>query len=150
MILSDSGRWFLAAHGTRHFTGCRGKSILCAPQQDSVEIFEKNLREDILNCRAKLDDLTGRTGRVFFWPYGHYSGRAAQIAKECGYDLQFSVYKGACKADDPRLVLPRIGVSRWKKFRKNCIVFRNPLLSAIRSLFSSEQVCFDDLYGGSK
>lgn len=148
--MSDSGRWLLAAHGTRHFLGCRGKSILCAPQEDPAETFEKKLREDILNCREKLDRLTGRTGRVFFWPYGHYSTRAAGIVKECGYDLQFSVYKGSCRADDPRLVLPRIGVSRWKKFRKNCIVFRNPVLSFLRSFFSSEQVCFDDFYGGAE
>ena len=144
--LAASGVWSLEAHGTRHRTGARGKSVLCAPQNEPVDRFERELRADILNCRAKLDALTGRTGRVFFWPYGHYSSQAAEIVRDCGYDLQFSVCKGACRPGDRRPVLPRIGVSRWGKFRKNCIVFGDPLLAALRDLFPREQVRFDEFY----
>ena len=148
--MSESGRWALEAHGTQHRLGALGKSVLCAPQKKTAAEFETMLREDIMNCRQYLNDLTGRRGNIFFWPYGHYSIRAAEIVRECGYDLQFTVKKGVCNPKDPSLVLPRIGVSRWKKFRKNCIVFNNPLLRKMRQFFSSEQVCFDEFYGEDK
>lgn len=148
--LAESGRWSLEAHGTRHYSGALGKSILCAPQGESSAEFETMLRDDIMNCRQYLDTLNGRKGHVFFWPYGHYSTRAAEIVRDCGYDLQFTVRKGVCKAKDFRLVLPRIGVSRWKKFKKNCVVFGNPFLRTLRRLFSSEQVCFDEFWQEEK
>ena len=146
LAMRDSGVWSLEAHGTRHMLGARGKSVLCGPQGESPEEFAAALRTDVLNSRAKLKELTGKDGRVFFYPYGHYSNPAAEIVRECGYDIQFSVFKGACRPKDKRLVLPRIGVSRWKKFRKNSIVFGNPLLAALRKLFHAEKVCFDDFY----
>lgn len=149
-MLMGSGVWSLEAHGTRHMTGSLGKSVLAAPQGESDAEFAEKLRADILNSRRYLDNLTGRTGKVFFWPYGHYSNPAAQIVRECGYDIQFSVYKGACKPADRRLVLPRIGVSRWKKFHKNSIVFRNALLEKLHGLFHTEKVCFDDFYQEQK
>ena len=144
--LEKSGRWSLEAHGTRHALGAAGKSVLCAPQGCTPVEFGEMLRKDILNCRRYLEALTGREGHVFFWPYGHYSTAAAEIVRECGYDIQFTVSKGVCKGKDPRLCLPRIGVSRWKKFHKNCIVFSNPVLRAFRSLFPNEQVCFDEFW----
>ena len=118
------------------------------PQGESIEEFERNLRKDILNSRNYLDNLTGKVGKVFFWPYGHYSNQAAQIVKECGYDIQFSVFKGSCKFRDKRLVLPRIGVSRTPKLRKNSIVFSNIVLEKLHGLFHTEKVCFDDFYMG--
>ena len=148
--LISSGAWSLEAHGTRHFTGKYGKSILAAPQGESAGEFSRTLKEDILNCREYMDNLTGKTGKIFFWPYGHYSDQAAQIVKECGYDLQFSVYKGSCRPNDSRLVLPRIGVSRWKKFHKNSIVFRYRFLEMLHGLFHTEKVCFNDFFRDKK
>ena len=148
--MQDSGVWSLEAHGTRHQLGPRGKSVLCAPQGESAAEFAARLREDVRNCRDRLRELTGREGRVFFYPYGHYSGPAAQIVRECGYDLQFSVYKGACRPGDSRPVLPRIGVSRWKKFCKNSWVFRHRLTAALHGLFHTEKVCFDDFFPEEK
>ncbi len=148
--LMSTGVWSLEAHGTRHFLGVRGKSILSAPQAEDTADFENMLREDILNSRRYLDSLTGKTGKMFFWPYGHYSRRAAEIVRECGYDVQFSVYKGACRPGDKRMVLPRIGVSRWKKFHKNSIVFSNGILEMLHGLFHTEKVCFDDFYQEEK
>ena len=144
--LQNSGVWSLEAHGTQHMLGNRKKSVLAAPQGESIEEFERNLRKDILNSRNYLDNLTGKVGKVFFWPYGHYSNQAAQIVKECGYDIQFSVFKGSCKFRDKRLVLPRIGVSRTPKLRKNSIVFSNIVLEKLHGLFHTEKVCFDDFY----
>ena len=148
--LVSSGVWSLEAHGTRHFTGAKGKSVLAAPQGEGASRFEEELKKDILQSREYVDGLTGKKGRIFFWPYGHYSTRGAEIARECGYDIQFSVYKGACRRNDPRLVLPRIGVSRFRKLYKNVLVFGNPLLAAIRKLFPAEQVCFDEFYRDEK
>ena len=144
--LLASGVWSLENHGCRHYLGARGKSVLAAPQGESNDLFAENLRRDILASKKYLDELTGREGKIFFWPYGHYSDYAAQIVQECGYEIQFSVYKGACRIKDKRLVLPRIGVSRNKKLYKNSFVFKNAVLEKLHGLFHTEQVCFNDFY----
>ena len=144
--LISTGVWSLENHGVRHYLGSKRKSVLAAPQGEEKEAFLEKLRIDILSSRAYLDELTGRRGRIFFWPYGHYSTPAAEVVQECGYDIQFSVYKGACRPKDKRLVLPRIGVSRCKKLHKNSFVFSHAILEKLHGLFHVEQVCFDDFY----
>lgn len=148
--LISTGVWSLENHGVRHYLGSKRKSILAAPQDENDAAFLENLRADILKSREYLDNLTGKRGRIFFWPYGHYSTPAAKVVQECGYDIQFSVYKGACHPGDKRLVLPRIGVSRFRKLRKNSFVFSHAILEKIHNLFHVEQVCFDDFYQDKK
>lgn len=145
-FMHDSGVWSLEAHGTRHSKGDGGASILAMPQTgETRRDFQARLRQDVLASCDAVAAITGSRPGMFFWPWGHYTALAAETVRDLGL-IQFTVAKGSVRPGDARLVLPRVGVSeRWKKFRKNCLVFRSPLLTGIHDLFHKEKVCFDDL-----
>ena len=145
--MEESGVWRLELHGTAHVKGAGNCSVLAVPQQgESVEEYRQRLREDIENCRSQLaEKLNCRKTEMFFWPWGHWSRPGVELVREMGL-LQFTVAKGTAQPGAFSELHPRIGVSpRWKKFRKNCFVFRHPLLAALHDLFHTEKVCFDDL-----
>ena len=144
-IMHDSGVWSLEAHGSRHVKGVGGASVLALPQPgESREDFRQRLRRDILNSCDAVTAVAGRRPRMFFWPWGHYTAMAAETVRDSGL-IQFTVAKGSIRPNDGRTVLPRVGASpRRIKFRKNCMVFRSPLLTGIHDLFHKEKVCFDD------
>ena len=142
--MHDSGVWRIEAHGTAHAQGRAGASVLAMPQDGESECdFCDRLRADISGCCEKLTALFGVQPQMFFWPYGHYTSLSVETVRKMGL-LQFTVAKGTVKCADARTLLPRIGVSpRWKKFRRNCFVFRHPLLAAMHDWFHKEKVCFD-------
>ena len=149
--MAASGAWRLEAHGTAHVKGDGNCSILAVPQEkETPEAYRKRLTEDIENCRAQMKEKLGVETEMFFWPWGHWSQPGFETVREMGL-LQFTVSKGTIKKGSSAELLPRIGVSpRWKKFRKNCFVFRYPLLAGIHDLFHTEKVCFDDIVKGTK
>ena len=149
--MADSGVWRLEAHGTAHVKGDGNCSILAVPQAgESVEAYCKRLENDIQNCRNLLLEKLGVKSEMFFWPWGHWSQPGIETVKKLGL-IQFTVSKGAIRRGSFDKLLPRIGVSpRWKKFRKNCFVFRHPLLAKLHDLFHTEKVCFTDLVKGER
>lgn len=147
--MADSGAWRLEAHGTAHIKGSGNCSILAIPQpEETAETYKNRLRKDIENCRSRMKESLGAETEMFFWPWGHWSKPGFEVVKEMGL-IQFTVSKGAIKKGSFAELLPRVGVSpRWKKFRKNCFVFRHPLLAKLHDLFHTEKVCFDDIVKG--
>ncbi len=144
--MQESGCWRLEVHGCRHELGSGGASVLACPQNGmDGHAFMEFLAADLRQAREAVSALTGRKHRMLFWPWGHYSRPAVDMARRCGFDLQFTVEKGAIRRGDSRPVLPRVGVSpRWSKFVRNCIVFRHPLLAAAHDCFHRVRVRFDD------
>ena len=122
--MQDSGVWQLELHGTCHELGTAGVSVLSWPQNGMDEAaFCRFLSEDLENSHRELAAITGRSHRMFFWPWGHYSRVAVAVARNCGLDIQFTVEKGSIRNGDARTVLPRIGVApRYRKFVRNCFV----------------------------
>ena len=143
--MQDSGVWRLEPHGTRHELGAAGFSLQSCPQNGMDEAaFREFLAADLDNAQRELSAITGRRHRMFFWPWGHYSRAAIEVARDRGLDIQFTVTKGVVRNGDARRVLPRIGVSpRYKKFVRNCFVFRHPALAVIHDLFGRVRVDAD-------
>jgi len=146
LAMQESGAWRLEVHGTHHELGSGGASVLGYPQNGmDLAAFGKFLASDLENARAELTRLTGRTHRMFFWPWGHYSSCAVDTARRCGFDIQFTVEKGSIRNGDVRLVLPRVGVPpRYGKFVRNCFIFRHRVLESLHGLSHKVKVCFDD------
>ena len=144
--LQNSGRWRLEVHGTRHELGDGGASVLSYPQNGlSAEAFRKFLSSDLENARDRLARITGRSHRMMFWPWGHYSTVAVETAAALGLDIQFTVAQGSIRNGDKRRILPRIGASpRWKKFTRNAFVFRHRTLEFLHGFSHSLKVDFDD------
>ncbi len=147
--MQDSGVWQLEIHGTHHELGSAGFSLLSCPQNGMDEAaFREFLAADLHNAYRELSAITGRRHRILFWPWGHYSRAAVAAARDCGLDIQFTVSKGVVRNGDVRAVLPRIGVSpRYRKFVRNCFVFRHPLLAVIHDLFGRVRVDADQRSG---
>ena len=150
--MQASGVWRLEVHGTRHELGSAGASVLSAPQNGMGKAeFRAFLAADLDRARAELEALTGRRHRMLFWPWGHCSGLALETARECGFDLQFTVRKGYIRSGDRRPVLPRVGVPpRYRKFVRNCFTFRHPLLAFLHGLSGKIKVDFSDLAEAAK
>ena len=148
-VMASSGAWRLEAHGTAHIKGDGNCSILACPQDnEDLAAYRNRLTKDIENCRSRLKEEFGVETEMFFWPWGHWSKPGVELVKEMGL-LQFTVSKGSISKGSFSELLPRVGVSpRWKKFRKNCFVFRHPLLAKLHDLFHTEKVCFDDIVKG--
>ncbi|MCQ2377917.1 MAG: polysaccharide deacetylase family protein [Victivallaceae bacterium] len=144
--MERSGVWRLEVHGTKHELGDGNASILSYPQNGmDCAAFRKFLADDLQNCRDELTKLTGRKHHLLFWPWGHYSSVAAETAKSCDFDIQFTVAKGAISCGSGHGVFPRIGVSpKWTKFRRNAFIFRHPVLAYLHGFSHKLKVCFDD------
>ena len=144
--MAASGVWRLEAHGTCHIKGDSNCSILSVPQKDeTLDAYRSRLKNDIQSCRIQLKEKLGVETEMFFWPWGHWSTAGVETVKELGL-LQFTVSKGAIRRGSSAELLPRVGVSpKWKKFRKNCFVFRHPVLAGLHDLFHTEKVCFDNI-----
>lgn len=145
----DSGVWRLEAHGTSHIKGNGDCSYLAVPQKDeTLAAYRNRLKNDITTCRTRLKEKLGVETEMFFWPWGHWSTAGFETVKEMGL-IQFTVSKGVIKRGCSVELLPRVGVSpRWKKFRKNCFVFRYPAFAMFHDLFHTEKVCFDNIAKG--
>ena len=150
--LQNSGRWRLEVHGTRHELGDGGASVLSYPQDGrSAAEFREFLARDLGNAMNELSRITGRSHRMIFWPWGHYSTAAVETAASLGLDIQFTVAKGSIRNGDTRPILPRIGASpRWKKFTRNAFVFRHRTLEFLHGFSHSLKVDFDDRAEGTR
>lgn len=135
--MADSGVWRLEAHGITHQQDENGISVLARPQKgESEHDFKQRLQDEVHGCCQTLQDISGYQPQMFFWPWGHYSRMAKRVIRKLSL-VQFGVRKGIIKQAESRRVLPRVGVSaRWRKFCKNCLVFRSPTLRAAYRLFS--------------
>ena len=150
--MQASGVWRIEVHGTRHELGSAGASVLSSPQNGMDEAaFRAFLAADLQNARAEVEKLTGRKHRMLFWPWGHYSAAAVETARECGFNIQFTVEKGYIRYGDRRAVLPRVGVPpRYNKFVRNCFVFRHPALAFLHGFSHRVKVDFTDLAEAAK
>lgn len=134
--MHDSGCWSIEAHGTKHLKNNREiSSIAAAGTNVSRESFEASLRSDLQNCCREINTITGRTPKMMFWPWGHYSDLSVQIAKSEGFSAQFTTAKGSVEFSDKRDILPRLNAAaKWEKFKRNTFIFSRPWLSKLHDL----------------
>ena len=88
------------------------------------------LRHDLAQSRDALRQRLGRESRHLCWPWGHYDTSYQTLARELGYDTQYSVERGLnCIGRDP-LHIYRIDTKErpgsWLRRRLN--IYSNPLL----------------------
>lgn len=71
--------------------------------------FDARLRADVKAITDKVRQATGRSPRVWVWPYGAANGRALKIVQEHGYALAMTLEDGLATVDRlmsaPRLLL---------------------------------------------
>ncbi|KIX15701.1 polysaccharide deacetylase family protein [Dethiosulfatarculus sandiegensis] len=73
---------------------------------------EAELAEQIKGCQKDLTRLLGSPARVFSYPFGAYNQKAADMAREAGFDLACTTRPGKAGSATPPFELPRIIVKR--------------------------------------
>lgn len=63
-------------------------------EYESEAAYEARLRRDARAITDKLRKVTGKTPRVWVWPYGAASGTALRIVGEQGYDMALTLEDG--------------------------------------------------------
>lgn len=121
--VAQSGLVEIGAHSYRHHQGIQGnpqgnqlpgmanRQYLQEQQRyETSEEFEQRLRADVQAITSTLRSLSGRSPRVWIWPYGAMSGTAQRIIREAGYELFLTLENGLAKAADTESV-PRMLMS---------------------------------------
>ena len=86
--LSDSG-WEIASHGVGHL--------------DLTLLGESDLRRELLDSKAELEKLCGKTVIALSFPYGSWNDKVVKVAEECGYK-KFAVYRRHKFADNYKII----------------------------------------------
>jgi len=63
--------------------------------------FRARMRTDVQAISAKIKQATGKSPRVWVWPYGAASGRTIEILDENGYKLVFNLETGLSNQNEP-------------------------------------------------
>ncbi|HUH60075.1 MAG TPA: poly-beta-1,6-N-acetyl-D-glucosamine N-deacetylase PgaB [Candidimonas sp.] len=89
--------------------------------------YKARITNDVKQITAKIKRVTGKTPRVWVWPYGAASGTALKIVQDNGYPLALSLDQGL-GAVDRLMDVPRILVSndpQLRTFASNAMVMED-------------------------
>lgn len=91
------------------------------------QIPEDRMRREVLESKARLEDLLGQPVPDFCYPYGDYDERVRDAAIEAGYRSALTCIRGAANTADNAWEIPRKAISFgdllpgfwWKIHKKN-------------------------------
>lgn len=63
-------------------------------QYEAEDAYRARVRRDVRAISAKLRRVTGKTPRVWVWPYGAEGGTALSIIRDEGYEMAFTLQDG--------------------------------------------------------
>lgn len=74
---------------------------------------EEEARRELVESRARLEELLGRPCRSLAYPYGDWSPRVRELAEAAGYQAACTTVRATARRGDDPLALPRINVRRY-------------------------------------
>ena len=83
---------------------------------DLTLLDETDLRNELLNSKTYLEDITRKTISALSFPYGSWNEKVVKIAEECGYK-KFIVYRGHKFADGNKII-PATAIYPFDNFDK--------------------------------
>lgn len=113
--IADSGLVEIAAHTDNlHFgtlANVQGNMLPAAAnrqydsatgQYETVEAYKARLNTDVQRISQKLREVTGRSPRVWVWPYGAASGMALEVIDKNGYQMAMTLEGGLATVQNLR------------------------------------------------
>ncbi|ANI83759.1 poly-beta-1,6-N-acetyl-D-glucosamine N-deacetylase PgaB [Kosakonia oryzae] len=79
-------------------------------QYETEEQFTRRIDADVSHISASLRDATGKSPRVWVWPYGAANGTTLSIASKHGYQMAFTLNSGLGDVRD-LMNIPRVLIS---------------------------------------
>ncbi|MCS4503040.1 polysaccharide deacetylase family protein [Arhodomonas aquaeolei] len=86
-----------------------GSHTLSHPRLSRLE--EADQRREIVDSKARLEDILGAEVRHFCYPYGDYDARSRNLVAEAGYASGLTCIRGAANTADNPLEIPRKAIS---------------------------------------
>lgn len=80
---------------------------------DLTTLQEASLREEIVQGKAALEEMTGRPVKCFAYPFGLYNPKAVAVVRDAGFECACAASGGAVASKTDRFVLPRLMVEDW-------------------------------------
>lgn len=74
---------------------------------ESSQAYKNRITLDVKTITAKIKEVTGKSPRVWVWPYGAANGEALSIIKNNGYEMALTLNEGLGHVDN-LLNVPRI------------------------------------------
>ncbi|MBF0328104.1 MAG: polysaccharide deacetylase family protein [Nitrospirae bacterium] len=103
------------------------------------ELDEDRLLNELTGSKHKIEERLGILCPHLCWPYGKYTDKAMETAKQAGYKALFTTKHGVVKAGDNPYEIKRIVVKdsiSW--FRKRMLVYTSSMLSDFYLRIKSE------------
>lgn len=112
-------RGYLSAPQLRELAA-QGFDIGCHSMTHTLltDLPDDALRAEMVEPKARLEDLTGRPVRNFSCPGGRWDERVARVAREAGYESVATSRIGANGAASDRFRLARVAVMRATKLEE--------------------------------
>lgn len=68
--------------------------------------------QEIAGSKAELEDMTGSVVRHFCYPYGEFSARHVEQAREAGFHSATTTQRSRCHSGEDLMLLPRVPIPR--------------------------------------
>lgn len=101
---------------------------------ESTEAFEKRIDADVDRITRRIRQITGKSPRVWAWPYGEANGQALRILEKHGYKIALTLQETALGNTDSLMSTPRLLVSedpRLSEFVSNIMDVENPRIMRV-------------------
>ncbi|HEY4516838.1 MAG TPA: polysaccharide deacetylase family protein [Candidatus Paceibacterota bacterium] len=79
-------------------------------------LSEMAAREEILGSKRAIEELLGKSPRLFAYPYGSFSEATQRLVGACGFDAAVSVDEGTVGQESDLYRLPRNSIDRSTTF----------------------------------
>lgn len=100
--------------------------------QKCAELPENELKQELKDSKAVIEDRLNRPCPYLCWPKGSYNESSIRIAKELGYKALFTTERDIVKHGSDTFRLGRIVVKdELKWFKRRLLIYTNPLLSRL-------------------
>lgn len=96
-------------------------------------LSDAELKTELHDSKAALEDIIGSPVRSFSYPYGDYDQRVKEAVIEAGYSNALSTRLGVVSETTSRYDIPRVNV-RWNSFG---FALRRKIARAVRRSFGS-------------
>lgn len=95
--------------------------------------FEQRMKHDVAQITRKIRQATGKSPRVWVWPYGAESGTTLRIVAEEGYQLAFTLEDGPAHVDRlmsaPRMLID--GDPQLSSFANDVVARESPAIMRV-------------------
>lgn len=155
--ISQSGLVEIASHTYNLHRGVRGNpqgneqpataARIYNPRTNTYESeadFRRRIEEDVRTITARLKSATGKTPRVWVWPYGRVDGTTLQIVQDNGYSIAMKLEDGLVHVND-LINMPRVLIANdplLDEFARSAVYMEN--VTPLRVMHIDLDYVYDD------